>query len=528
MTVRAAMTMTGAATIVVLALLAAVTDLLVYGVSPWSTAADLVVGLAFVIAAAVAPGPRSGRVAFAAVGAAWLLGSALPAARTWHQAVLAFALLEFGRRRGSVPPAIAAGAVATAALAASLVLPQLGVAAVFAAVAVASLAVWAGIGGNTAGWTVAWYPAVAAGAVATVLAVSWVGARRVGVGFDPELALLAYEGVLLTVAVAFGPALSTLLRGRRRLADRALSGRHADGLGGFVAMLGETLGDPGLRVYRWRHGHFVDDAGADVTGGDWLTVDDATSPGKPFAAIQSRGTWRDDPPTVSAVMAAVRLAVTHQRLLEEERVRLTELEASRARIVAAADRERARAAAALHERVDVPLRAAESRLAAVRPVVLEPDTTATLDVALRELTAATREIADLIAGVPPADLGDGRLHEALELLARRSALPVTLTVEEGATGTHAMRAALYYVAAESLTNAVKHAGATRATIAVRRLGDDTVAAVTDDGRGGADPHGSGLQGLADRLATFGGRLRVEQPPGAGTTVTATIPGLGLT
>jgi signal transduction histidine kinase len=521
-TARAAVTMTGAAATVMLAVLAAVSDLRASAMSPWSTTVDLAVGLAFVIAAAAAPGPLFDRMAFASVGAAWLLGSALPGARTWHQAVLAFALLKFGRPDGWPTRALAAGAAALALMAPS-VLPQLGVAAVFAVVGLGSFASWDPSSPRAAGWATPWYPAAVASAVAAVLAVSWAYAHRGGARFDPALALLAYEVVLLAVAAAFGPAMRALLRGRQRLADRALSGRQADGLAGFVAVLGETLGDPGLRVCRWRDGRFVDEAGAGATGEDWLVVDDATSARNPLAAVESRGAWRDDPPTVGAVTAAVRLAVTHQRLLEEERARLTELEASRARIVAATDRERARAAAALHDRVDVPLRVAESRLAAVRTTVREPDAAATLDVALGELAAAIREIADLVVGVPPADLGGGRLREALESLARRSPLPVTVTVDDAAAATPAAQAALYYVAAESLTNAVKHAGATRVTIAVRRVGVATVAVVTDDGHGGADPRGSGVQGLADRMATFGGRLRVDSPPGAGTTVIATIP-----
>jgi signal transduction histidine kinase len=522
-TARAAVITTGAAgTTVMLTVLAAMSDLRTPDMSPWSITVDLVVGLAFVIAAAATPGPLSDRVAFASVGAAWLLGSALPAARTWHQAVLAFALLKFGRPSGWPTLALAAGAAA-AALIAPLVLPQLGVAAVFGAVGLGSFASWGQSGQRTAGWATPWYPAAAASTVTAVLTVSWAYARRDGSRFDPALALLAYEVVLLAVAAAFGPAMRALLRGRQRLADRALSGRHAEGLADFVAVLGETLGDPGLRVYRWRDGRFGDEAGAGVTGGGWLVVDDATSARTPLAAVESRGAWRDDPPTVGAVTAAVRLAVTHQRLLEEERARLTELEASRARIVAATDRERARAAAALHDRVDVPLRVAESRLAAARNTVREPGAAATLDVALGELAAAIREIADLVAGVPPADLGGGRLRGALESLARRSPLPVTVTFDDAVAGTPAAQAALYYVAAESLTNAVKHAAATRVTIAVRRVGDAMVAVVTDDGHGGADPRGSGLQGLADRMATFGGRLRGDSPPGAGTTVIATIP-----
>jgi signal transduction histidine kinase len=84
-------------------------------------------------------------------------------------------------------------------------------------------------------------------------------------------------------------------------------------------------------------------------------------------------------------------------------------------------------------------------------------------------------------------------------------------------------ATLFYVCSEALTNAVKHATASQIDIAINRVDDAVVVTVADDGCGGADPSGSGLQGLADRLAARGGQLRVVSPPGAGTTVTATIP-----
>jgi signal transduction histidine kinase len=99
-----------------------------------------------------------------------------------------------------------------------------------------------------------------------------------------------------------------------------------------------------------------------------------------------------------------------------------------------------------------------------------------------------------------------------------------VAVAEDAAASQEAETALFYVCCEALANAVKHAGATRVAIAVERKEDGVVATVTDDGRGGADPSGSGLVGLADRLAARNGRLRVDSPPGAGTRVTATIPG----
>jgi hypothetical protein len=87
-----------------------------------------------------------------------------------------------------------------------------------------------------------------------------------------------------------------------------------------------------------------------------------------------------------------------------------------------------------------------------------------------------------------------------------------------------VEAAAYFVVAEALTNVVRYADATSAHVAVSRDGDRVLVEVCDDGVGGADPAaGSGLRGLADRVAALDGRLEVRSPPGAGTTVRAVIP-----
>jgi signal transduction histidine kinase len=100
---------------------------------------------------------------------------------------------------------------------------------------------------------------------------------------------------------------------------------------------------------------------------------------------------------------------------------------------------------------------------------------------------------------------------------------VSVTVAADAAGDQDREAAFFYLCSEALANAVKYADATRIDITVRRVNGAMEAVISDDGRGGADPTGSGLQGLADRLATLNGRLRVKSPPGAGTTVTAVVP-----
>jgi signal transduction histidine kinase len=143
-------------------------------------------------------------------------------------------------------------------------------------------------------------------------------------------------------------------------------------------------------------------------------------------------------------------------------------------------------------------------------------------VVLQQLTIAADEIIGLVAGVPPADLGEGRLSDAVSSLADRSPVPVAVTASPAAAGDPETEASLFYVCSEALTNAVRHSAANRIRIDLSGSDEEVALIVADDGVGGADPFGSGLQGLADRVAAHGGRLRVESPPGGGTTVTATM------
>jgi signal transduction histidine kinase len=485
--------------------------------SPWLTAMDVAVGLAFVAAGVAARGPLRERALMAAVGPAWLAGSFLVGARSLHQAVLVVALVAFPA--GRVRRVASWVLVGLAGLAALGLLPQLGVAALFAGIAAVMLARW------RADPAAAWYPAAAAAAMAAVLAwVWWTTHQRSGTLDATEL-LLGYELVLLLVAGGFPLGAAAVLRARARLADPLLSERQLPGLDGLAAVLGDALGDQDLQVYRWRDGEaaYVDGRGRRVAGPEdrqWLPVD---GPDGPVGVVTHRSSALDEAPTAEAVAAAVRLAVTHLRLQEEQQARLRELETSRARMVAAADRQRVLAAAELRQNVDAPLRIAQSELHTLRAAVHHPEVAAAIDIVVQELAAATGEIADLVAGIPPADLGSGRLRRALQALAEASPVPVTVAVAEDAPGSQQAETALFYVCSEALANAVKHAGATRVAIAVERLDGGMVATIVDDGRGGADPSGSGLQGLADRVATQNGRLRVDSPTGAGTTVTASIP-----
>jgi signal transduction histidine kinase len=115
------------------------------------------------------------------------------------------------------------------------------------------------------------------------------------------------------------------------------------------------------------------------------------------------------------------------------------------------------------------------------------------------------------------------LGAALESLAARTPMPLTVDVAADRLPGEVERAA-YYLACEAITNAVKHADASRIEVSAQVVADRLILAVHDNGRGGAEAsRGSGIAGLYDRAAAIGGSVRVDSPPGAGTTVVADVP-----
>jgi signal transduction histidine kinase len=136
---------------------------------------------------------------------------------------------------------------------------------------------------------------------------------------------------------------------------------------------------------------------------------------------------------------------------------------------------------------------------------------------------AVRDLRELASGIHPAVLTDHGLAAALEDLTADTALPVDLAVSEGRHPAD-VEAAAYFVVAEALANVAKHADARTVSVAAARENGRLVVTVADDGRGGADPlGGSGLHGLADRVAALGGSLAIDSPPGRGTRIVASLP-----
>ena len=151
----------------------------------------------------------------------------------------------------------------------------------------------------------------------------------------------------------------------------------------------------------------------------------------------------------------------------------------------------------------------------------------TLEAASEELNLALAELRDLARGIHPAVLSDRGLQPALEGLTLRMAERGLVVDMEDALDQRLpeqVEVAAYYVVAESLANVSKYAGADRVSVRVMRENGRAIVEVRDDGRGGADPgRGSGLRGLFDRVEALDGRLSIDSPPGAGTTIRAEIP-----
>lgn len=202
-----------------------------------------------------------------------------------------------------------------------------------------------------------------------------------------------------------------------------------------------------------------------------------------------------------------------------------EVEASRARIVAAADDARRKLERNLHDGAQQRLVSLSLSLRLVQGQLRkDPEGAETLlDRSREELAQALEELRELARGIHPAVLTDRGLEAALEALAARAPLPVEIDGPHGDLPPP-VEAAAYYVVSEALANVTKYAQASLVRVTVGQTNGYALVEVADDGVGGADPaRGSGLRGLSDRLASLSGKLDVDSPPGAGTRIRAEIP-----
>ena len=204
----------------------------------------------------------------------------------------------------------------------------------------------------------------------------------------------------------------------------------------------------------------------------------------------------------------------------------TELSASRARIVAAADETRRRIERDLHD--GIQQRLVSLALKAQMIETMTPRPAGRIQGELSRLASglgtALDELREISHGIHPALLSESGLGPALEALARRSAVPVELDLNLGPRLDKHVEAAGYYIASEAITNAAKHAQASVIDVCVDARDGALTLSISDDGVGGADPsRGSGIIGLRDRVEALGGTILVLSPSGQGTTLHVQLP-----
>lgn len=202
---------------------------------------------------------------------------------------------------------------------------------------------------------------------------------------------------------------------------------------------------------------------------------------------------------------------------------VTRLNATLADVIEAVDTERRRIERDIHDGV-------QQRVVALSILLARADRTddpekqqALRTRATAETGAILAELRDVAWRIHPAMLDRDGLVVALEALRDRTPVPVRLHIRAHERVDHATEVAVYFVASEAITNVIKHAQATTVAISLERRAGTLVLTVRDDGRGGADPSGPGLAGMASRVAACGGRLQIDSPAGGPTTIEAELP-----
>jgi signal transduction histidine kinase len=228
---------------------------------------------------------------------------------------------------------------------------------------------------------------------------------------------------------------------------------------------------------------------------------------------------------VTAAMVWVDSKLLGSNRRQKLAARVEDLEQSRSRMVLVADSERRRIERDLHDGAQARLVSLAMELGRAKARFADdPDGARVLvEQAHEEAKAALAELRSLVRGVHPPVLSDRGLDAALSGLAALCPVPVTVSVDMAARPPSSIEAVAYFVVAESLTNVAKHSEATSAAVEVRSDGAVLQVRVSDDGRGGAEPNGAGLSGLADRVHAVDGRLVIDSPAGGPTVVKVELP-----
>jgi signal transduction histidine kinase len=372
-----------------------------------------------------------------------------------------------------------------------------------------------------------------------ILAPLWVAALLTATVFVLET--VADSTVLetlqrVTMLLIPGVFLFGLLRGRfaqAAVAPLVLAMEGAVSDGRMREVLARALGDPTLQIAFPRHDQagYVDEYGRPVKlpdrAGERSVTVLSTEGGGPLATLIHDPSLREQQPLIDAVGAAARMALENRRLHAEVLAQLTEVRASRARIVQATDAERRRVERDLHDGAQQRLVTLALALALARDRAganHDTELATMLADASAQMGLAIDELRELARGIHPTILSEAGLGPALQSLAERCSIPTDCDCRLTERFDPAVEVTAFFVASEGLANAMKHSGASSIRLSADRLDGALVVSVTDNGVGGADPTaGSGLGGLTDRLAAVDGHLKIHSPAGDGTRLVAMIP-----
>lgn len=335
---------------------------------------------------------------------------------------------------------------------------------------------------------------------------------------------------LLPVAFAAGMLLGGFAKTSEIQELGAWLGADAASRPSLESALARALGDDSVRLAYW-----VPDrqAYADANGravplpgaGAGRAAAQISLDGRPVGAISYDSTLIGDPALVVTAGRVVAIAMDRERLIADILASQQALRESRARLVDAADRERRRIARNLHDglQTKLVLLALEAQQLAAQPGA-GPQVTAAATALRKRIDSAAAELRELVHAVMPAPLIERGLGAAAEDLADRMPVPTRLDICTDRALPDAVSATAYFVVAEGLANAVKHAHASALDVRIARDADTLLVEVRDNGIGGAAPGtGMGLPSLADRVDVLGGTLRVHSEAGQGTRLLAELP-----
>ena len=369
-------------------------------------------------------------------------------------------------------------------------------------------------------------PIIVAGIVAVIATITSAAMMTFSLSATPNAAYLTESVVDFAIPVAFLIAVLQrllLIRNVTELTARAAAGGD---IGAVRHALRSILHDPTLDLLE------TDDSS--------LQTLSSRSPGRlvsyiragqgvPVAVVVADpvlGRYRElfDAATVASGLA-LQNAQLQARIAQEK---LEQVKASRARIMEAERTERRRLERDLHDGVQQHLLAIGAGLSAAMAKTADPEAADALSRAGQGLAAVLAELRDLAHGIHPAVLSQSGLGAALEEIAERLPVPVSMQVPPGRFDA-AVEATLYFVACEALANVVKHAAAESVFVEVRAGESVLEMEITDDGTGGVTvdagqaPARHGLANIADRVGALDGELVIDSPPGGGTRLVVKVP-----